>query len=477
MPLPTSAGTQTQATSSSNNNGGRVRGNRPLGPTSTPSSSGGGTSYSAPNRSMSVPTRATTAPQQGMSGIVQQIADLVSSAAQPTSYGAAVERAESALTNTEEEAEAAPSYNYLTGYQLVPREGVQNPTNPQPQPDQRYVHGYGMVPREGIETHEDVVARRRQDLADAERGLRRHAIGADIQGPHKPGTPAPGAGKVKPMTQEEYDALSPKARAAVDFNTMLVGAVRRDAKLADEYDPKPKQQKTYDMSVEKIFGEDGGSKSYAPETLALLRQIEFKDETADLDDFLNLTAAINARDIKHLKDMPGPQAWEAEANPVQMDRYQLAESLATDTLQMQEKLSQGNVMLSNMRQTMRADRFEDINMILGGIAKEPRVDLGFGPAVMDPNKPTAPGDLNTFYLMLFEDMANSEVDFDSKLAALNEPGTLSESERRGFMAYAENRLNQAQEYQLELGRGENVKYRSPEQLRKMLQLGGDNATR
>mgnify|MGYP000370241441 CR=1 FL=1 len=87
--------------------------------------------------------------------------------------------------------------------------------------------------------------------------------------------PKPGniAKQTEPMTWEDYNALTPLRRSAVDYNTSLTRAVRRDRQMQDEYSPGDQQREAYDKTVARLFGEDGGSDWYAPETVALLQQI------------------------------------------------------------------------------------------------------------------------------------------------------------------------------------------------------------
>ena len=108
------------------------------------------------------------------------------------------------------------------------------------------------------------------------------------------------------MTREEYDALSDKQRAAVDFNTSLAKAVRRDLRLQDKYDPSKEERKNYDAASESMFGKDHGSEIYAPETMALLRQLKVKDTADDLDVCLALgVSAVISDRPKYMLELLG----------------------------------------------------------------------------------------------------------------------------------------------------------------------------
>lgn len=311
------------------------------------------------------------------------------------------------------------------------------------------------------------------NLAKAERELRAHSTGADNDRPH---------GEVQRMTWEQYNALPPRERAAVDFNTMLVRASRRDHKLQDDYDPNKQQKATYATAVEKMFGEDGGSELYAPETLAVLQQIHFKDDASDLDQFLGLKAAITANDLKHLDTKPivqdemlgGPIGQSTDPitspNPVQLDRASLAQTLANNTEKMQLALAQGNQVLATMNQTALTIRNEDVGRFLGGIAKGPADVLGFGEPKTYPET-GEPKDLNTYFQQMFDRAASGKqtpaqikTGLDNDVAA----GIISQSDRDAFQTYAKTRADNASRYDVPLLDGKKVK--TPEEFRKQFGL-------
>jgi hypothetical protein len=108
------------------------------------------------------------------------------------------------------------------------------------------------------------------------------------------------------LTWEAYDALPEDQRAAVDFNTLLVRA--READIGKSYIEKatPEQKEMYNRDVEAMFGKTGGSEKYAPNTVALLKQIDFKAVGQDLDEYLSLERGFTVSELKNftLKDVP-----------------------------------------------------------------------------------------------------------------------------------------------------------------------------
>lgn len=305
------------------------------------------------------------------------------------------------------------------------------------------------------------LAAAREDLQTAERRQRVEALGG-VKFTRKERK----AGEVEPMTLEAYNDLDPQARAAVDFNTMLVRSVRRDRSMADTYRPSPEQRELYDEAVENMFGDDGGSNRYAPETLAVLRQIRFKDETSDLDDFLDLRAAITKRDLRRMdqfSDLQGPAATDGTLNPVQFDRYQLTDRLATSTQAMQETLIKGNEMLVNINKTAMADRRRD--PILQGTEWNPKLPLGYRPGSFENG---APQDLNAYFQTAFHELSRRDVDPQSILPRVQED--LSAEEYQQFLTYAGERSGEADRWDLKLGDTPGVKFRTPEQFRQELGL-------
>jgi hypothetical protein len=307
-------------------------------------------------------------------------------------------------------------------------------------------------------------------LADALRAQRERAIGVDRPAEK----PRPISEMTERMTPEEYAALTPLQRAGVDFNGMLAGAVRKDRHA--DYQPTETQQETYNLAVKKMFGEDGGSEQYAPETLALLRQIGYQDENADLDDFLQLKAAVGEKDLERIVARATNEAGETVAgppvqrhedgtllNPVQLDRVALAGRLAQSTQMLQEKLAEGNALLQTMQATAKVTRGQDV-AFLGGTYTEPNTMLGYGAAADDIGDLTVDG----YFQQAFEALSRKENSRDDILAVMNTK--LSPQEIQAFMAYADNRATNALNYGVNLGTEKDVSYRSPEDFRKMLGL-------
>lgn len=267
------------------------------------------------------------------------------------------------------------------------------------------------------------------------------------------------------MTRAEYNALSPAERAAVDFNGELVRAVRKDTRLQKKYEKTatPEERETYDADVELLFGPDRGSETYAPETVAVLRQLDFSDTAADLDDFLNLSTAITVEDLSRIDTGGGP------LDEAGRGRLELQQGLAQATADLRETLARGNQLLQNFSVSARTDRLQHVDM-LGGSPGQVNPGLGFGPPQWDAGG--NPADLNTYFQQAFDilaDRANAK-DRDAILTSIG--GDLRPEEAESFWRYVDKRTRRAGRYDLDLGIEKDTRYHSAEQLRQLLGMDG-----
>lgn len=276
-----------------------------------------------------------------------------------------------------------------------------------------------------------------------------------------------GVGDVVKMTPERYAALDPQQRAAVDFNTMLVQAVRKDLEMQDKYNPDGAEEQAYEAEVERIFGEGRGSDTYAPETVALLDQINLSNHTADLDDFLGLNAAITRRDIRQLPTAEVREVYELPPTDPGDIRIELSQQLANRTREMQEVLAQGQQLLATMNKTAALARNDSV-LEFGGFANDPKLGLGYG--LQQRTATGAPADLNTYFQDVFENLSRAEVKDPNEVLELAKKD-LSDDEYSALAVYIENRVANAAEYGGSLGMAPGVQYRKPGRLDKLLGQG------
>ena len=134
-------------------------------------------------------------------------------------------------------------------------------------------------------------------------------------------------GRFEEMSWEDYNALDPETRAAVDANTLLREAVDKDTALVTQFDSNKdgrlsyaegrkhyaaKDDKNYGNNYHRVFNRgvnvdnnrtqasevgELNDLTYAPNTLAVLNMLDLNDKKGVIDDYLNGTAFINADDI------------------------------------------------------------------------------------------------------------------------------------------------------------------------------------
>ena len=135
-------------------------------------------------------------------------------------------------------------------------------------------------------------------------------------------------GRFEEMTWDEYNALDPDTRAAVDANTLLREAVDKDTALVTQFDSNKdgrlsyaegrkhyaaRDDKNYGNNYHRVFNRgvnvdnnrprasevgELNDLTYAPNTLAVLNMLDLNDKKGVIDDYLNGTAFVNADDIK-----------------------------------------------------------------------------------------------------------------------------------------------------------------------------------
>lgn len=113
------------------------------------------------------------------------------------------------------------------------------------------------------------------------------------------------------LTPEEYAALTPRQRALVDFNTALIAAVKADRELTGGT-----PDAAYEKSVKDMFGADGGSSTYAPNTVLLLEEMGIEQVgTGDLDNFLQLKAGATLDEIRGMTEETASTLTGTELTP------------------------------------------------------------------------------------------------------------------------------------------------------------------
>lgn len=269
---------------------------------------------------------------------------------------------------------------------------------------------------------------------------------------------------IKQMSQEDYDSLSPQQRAAVDFNTLLTDAVASDKANQDPYKKvKGQARATYDAAVEEQFGKDRGSDIYAPETMAVLRQLNLDNTITDLDDYLGLKIAINEEDLKALAPQPNKPVSDLKPGlvPEQGNRADFQSQIASRTTALAETLAKGNQMLANFSTSAKLARGSD-RTAFGGAAPSEALPLGFGTDKMD-----------EYFKQAYTELATNPTAAQETLDILRTG--LKPKELDAFWNYADQRSRSSLQYGTPLGTEEDLlepgdTYTTPQDFRKLLGL-------
>lgn len=277
--------------------------------------------------------------------------------------------------------------------------------------------------------------------------------------------------QLKQLTPDEYAKLSTRQRAAVDFNTLLSTAVKKDLNRQDRYaNVDPQQKATYEESVKNMFGADHGSDLYAPETMAVLRQLKIDDPTDDLDDYLGMKVAITEDDLKNVTEKQPAPNYVIDGRVPEESRGKLSvvEGLVDKTQAMEQSLAKGKQMLQSFTATAAAERADDLGRLGGSSPLASRPDLGFAPAQY--TQSGAPADLNSYFRTAFESLADEShaADRPKILDALK--SDLHPDELEAFKSYADTRIRNSREYGALLGDRPDAQYTSPKEFRKLLGL-------
>lgn len=254
------------------------------------------------------------------------------------------------------------------------------------------------------------------------------------------------------LTSKQYNALSPEQRAAVDFNTQLVAAREKD--LNTEYHATDKQREQYHKEVTRLFGNDGGSYRYAPETLGLLEQIKLKpDAGQDMDNYLGLEAAVDIKELPKTgsSELGGAlgdvlQLW-TDNNPAEGERIQHHE----------KQLERRGSMAQDLDSSLQIERNRYLRAF-GGKPDVVKLEPGWGSGALD-----------TAIQKAFETFARSDVPHAQAQSLFDR--TFTEPEwRQAFFNYADTMTRREAEYRSRKRSSDTIEYRSPQEFRELLGL-------
>lgn len=245
------------------------------------------------------------------------------------------------------------------------------------------------------------------------------------------------------MTAEDYAALTPKQKAAVDLNTLLVAAVQRDLGV------KRDEGKQYDDRVKAVFGDDASTiQPFAPNTLSLLEDIGYQDDNTKVTDFLKLKAAFDADDVDDLKLRKG-EAPDANSMSAGFSRDAIqADLVATLQGARTDKDTRGTV-LDTQRDLLGTDQ-----------------KLGFGEANPEGDRTSQ---LNAYFQQAFEAMSTKGVDPTAIMAEARD-GRMDERELKAFIEFLDVKSRESKQFDIPLGTDPETEYKPTRKFRAQLQL-------
>jgi hypothetical protein len=255
--------------------------------------------------------------------------------------------------------------------------------------------------------------------------------------------------KIEQMTLEEYAALTPKQKAAIDLNTMLVEAVRKDT------DGEGREEGAkYDDRVEALFGDVGDDQPFAPKTVKLLEDINYKGENVNVNDFLKLRAAFTADDVDDLVLRKG----EAP------DANLMSAGFSRDAVQMD--LTEALVKARASKDD-RGELLETQRSLLGT-----NKQLGFGAA--NPQG-TMEEQLNDYFQKSFEAMSTKGFAVEGKPVRPEDimaeaKGLLNAEEWAAFVSFLDVKSRESKQYEIPLGMDPEKSYLKPNKFRAQLKL-------
>lgn len=295
----------------------------------------------------------------------------------------------------------------------------------------------------------------------------------------------------KQMSWEAYQALDPDQRAAVDFNTLLVRAREKD--LNTDYNPTDEQRTAYHNKMEAVMGAGNGSRTYAPETLALLDQIGYEGHGEDFDSFLSLKNAINSRELKDF-DVDKVRLLsqsDAAREPAGEDYSHMSitgiggttdyaeAAAAINTAEVERAMVRSNALLNNLNRSFVLDRADDVSVIGGTVLSDEKSvkPLGFGDNSMrDADHQDVDQAFNSWYASL-SNQANQDPEKWSALwGTIN--STLDQTDdhtRQAFWKFLDLKTRQAKEHGFDEPRAPGLKgdqLVDVDELRRKLGLNG-----
>lgn len=290
------------------------------------------------------------------------------------------------------------------------------------------------------------------------------------------------------ISDEDYEALNPNQRAAVDFNTAYMRAVNLDrARGENAAEPDSVARQQYAELAREMFGEREGE-AYSPNVVALLDSVGYRAPGANTDDLAEGLGGISQRELDFLGGSQGPDFFGQRRSEQSVGV--LSQIDLTDRQAQLAALAQGTRgVIETLRQTEQTPGSSPTPLSLfAGTSFSDRVGqyitergLGIGETRVETMETeglnqlldlsyTPPGE-NPIYHFAFQDTINKANSWTPELLydLLREAG----ADPAGFPAYVEDQLRRYEEatgagYNVTLGRDPSTQTYSPEEYRQLL---------
>ncbi len=240
------------------------------------------------------------------------------------------------------------------------------------------------------------------------------------------------------LTADEYNAMTPEQKAAVDFNTMLVGAVQADRKEKAPALPSPE----YLASATELFGDGAADQPFAPNVVELLDKVNFDVDGQKINDFLKLKVALTADDVAKLRPEDPAVGPDASLLTPEYTRSRTQESIVDALRETRTDPARGATLKDLQRETL-------------GTTKA--FDFGSDDANMF---------MERAYLMLAT--PENKGTRDQILDTVRQ--TATPEHWKMFVAMLDTRSREARQYQDPLGDDPSVDYYKPKRFRAALGL-------
>jgi hypothetical protein len=309
---------------------------------------------------------------------------------------------------------------------------------------------YGAGARAGIpsvdlaDEHRTAAAEAASDAASRERSDKR----ATRKGLREGGTNQ----RQRAMTADEFAALSPRQKAAVELTSMLAAAAEADRQVGHGPTGKPATTEdgiAYQATVEEMFGGDATDMRYAPNTVEVLRNIGWTGEDVNLNDIVKGKLGFTRQDLADLERPENKTGTDARLNTSAKMRDDLQASLVKAFAASRKEAVTGENLLEGKRTLLG---YDELPGFASGKSRE-----------------VAPGvDLNTYIRKAFDILADSNSQYEPQQVLDQAKVTLSDEEFQAFLNFVDINSRESKNYRQPLGNTEGQTYFDPVEFRQSI---------